>query len=247
LTGRLREVLGIVPARGGSKSIPRKNLHPVAGKPLIAYTFDAARESQRLTRTILSTDDEEIAQAGRLAGIEVPFMRPAELAADDAPTLPVLQHALSFLRAAGYRPDAVVILQPTSPLRRAEHIDHAVEILEEGRCDSVVSVVQVPHNFHPMSVMTNVDGFLFPYLGGEGTRVLRRQDKPTVFARNGAAVYAVLHDTITEQGSLFGDRCRPLEMSAEDSVDVDGPFDLVVAETLLRQRARRAATNQSPV
>ena len=123
-------VLGIVTARGGSKGIPRKNTVPVAGKPLLAYTAEAALAARNLARVVLSTDDEEIAQAGRACGLEVPFLRPAELARDDTPSLPVIQDVVRRLETAGDRYDAVFTLQPTNPLRTVEDIDGAIELLE---------------------------------------------------------------------------------------------------------------------
>jgi CMP-N-acetylneuraminic acid synthetase len=234
----MAEALGVIPARGGSKTLPRKNLLPVAGAPLIHYTFCAARKSQRLTRIVLSTDDAEIAALARQAGLEVPFMRPAELAEDDTAMLPVIQHAVRALEGEGYRPDVVVILQPTSPLRREEHIDAAIDLLLSTGADSVISVVEVPHQFNPISVMRIEGDRLVPFVPGEGTRVLRRHEKPRVYARNGAAVYAVRYSVLMSEGSLFGDNCRPLVMEREESIDVDDEFDLFVAGALLDQRHR---------
>src|SRR5262249_42617407 len=142
------KVLGIVPARGGSKGIPRKNIAPLMGKPLLAYTAVAARGAGRLTRTLLSTDDEEIARVGREYGLDVPFLRPPELARDDTPTIPVLQDVVRKLEAAGDRYDAILVLQPTNPLRRAEDIDGAIELLERTGADSVISFVDVGEK-HP--------------------------------------------------------------------------------------------------
>lgn len=236
-------VLAVIPARGGSKGIPRKNVRLLGGRPLIEWTFLAARGAASLTRVVVSTDDPEIADVARAAGVEVPFLRPPELAADDTPMVPVLQHLLRTLeRDEGYVPDALVLLQPTSPLRRAEHVDAAVALLAgDPAADAVVSVVTVPHHYHPWSVMRLDDGgALVPVVEGEGTRVLRRQDKPVVYARNGAAVYAVRRDVLLEQGTMFGRRCLPLLMTHEESIDIDGPFDLELAELLL---ARRAASD----
>jgi CMP-N-acetylneuraminic acid synthetase len=233
-------VLAVVPARGGSKGVPRKNVRSVAGRPLIGWTFEAARGAATLARVVVSTDDPEIAEVARAEGIEVPFLRPPELAADETPMVPVLQHLLRELEAReGYRPDALCLLQPTSPLRRAEHVDAAVTLLAaHPEADAVVSVVAVPHHFHPWSVMhRDAGGYLQPFVQGEGTRVLRRQDKPVVWARNGAAVYVVRRDVLLEQGSMFGQRCLPLEMTHEDSVDVDTIADLQVAEAILASRA----------
>ncbi len=223
-------VLGVVPARGGSKAIPGKNLASIGGRPLLAYTADAARGSRRLTRVVVSTDDAAIADAARALGLEVPFLRPAELAADDTPMLPVLQHAARELAREGFAADAVVLLQPTSPLRRAEHIDRAVDLLESTGADSVVSVVEVPHPFTPVSVLRLDGERLRPYLDGE--TVTRRQDKPRLFARNGPAVLAV-RTRVLEQGSLYGTDSRPLLMEAADSIDIDGSEDLAQAARLL--------------
>ena len=145
----MAKVLGVIPARGGSKGIPDKNLALVGGRPLLAYTADAVKESKLLTRTIVSTDDARIADCARSMGLEVPFMRPSSLAGDEAPMLPVLQHAVETLEADGFHADIIVLLQPTSPLRRGEHIDAAVKWLERAGGDSVVSVVEVPHQFNP--------------------------------------------------------------------------------------------------
>ena len=226
-------VLGVVPARGGSKAIPQKNLALVGGRPLLSYTADAARASRRLERVILSTDDPAIAEAGRTLGLEVPFLRPASLAADDTPMIPVLRHAVSEMRARGFAADAVVLLQPTSPLRRAAHIDAAVDLLEQSGADTVVSVVDVPHQFSPASVMRLVDGRLQPLL--DGPVVTRRQDKLRVYARNGPAVLAT-RVAMLDRESLYDGDCRPLVMDAAESIDIDGPWDLELLEFLLSRR-----------
>ena len=226
-------VLGVIPARGGSKGIPGKNIRPIAGRPLLAYTSDAARASRRLTRTIVSTDDEAIAEAARGLGLEVPFLRPAPLATDAAPMLPVLTHAVAELARQGFAADVVVLLQPTSPLRRAEHIDAAVDLLEATGADSVVSVVEVPHQFNPVSVMRLAGGRLRPY--EDHPPVTRRQDKPLLYARNGPAVLAV-RAPILEAGSLYGEDCRPYVMSAADSLDIDTADDLRFVELVLSTR-----------
>ena len=226
-------VLGVIPARGGSKGIPGKNLRVLAGRPLLAYTIEAALASQQLTRVVLSTDDPGIADVGRALGVEVPFMRPPELASDSAPMLPVLVHAVRALAGTGFRADAMVLLQPTSPLRRAEHIDAAIEMLRATGADSVVSVVEVPHQFSPVSVMTLDGDQLHPYLAG--SQVTRRQDKLRVFARNGPAVLAV-RAKVLEAGSLYGSDTRALLMSYPESIDVDEAADLERVEFVLSKR-----------
>ena len=227
-------ILGIIPARGGSKGIPGKNLVSVAGRPLISHTFDAARASRRLTRVVLSTDSDRIAALGRAEGIDVPFMRPPALAADDTPMLDVLQHAVTSIEPLA---ELVVLLQPTSPLRRPEHIDAAIALLENTGADSVVSVVAVPHQFTPGSLMRIAGARIVPYTSD--ATATRRQDKPVLYARNGPAV-VVTRASVLASGRLYGDDTRPFVMSREDSVDVDEPFDLEIAEALLARRRRIA-------
>src|SRR5688572_24996706 len=237
------EVLGIIPARGGSKGIRRKNLAPLGGRPLIAYTCDAARGSRALTRVIVSTDDDEVAAEALKLGIEVPFLRPRTLAGDDTPMIDVLVDLLSTLAGReSYRPDAVVLLQPTSPFRRAGHIDAAVDTFLASGADSVVSVVPVPHQFTPSSLM-ELDGDRLVFKGRPDESAdgdpgpLRRQDKPQLFARNGPAVVVVRARVLLEQRALYGADTRALVMSREDSLDIDEAFDLELAELLLAARA----------
>jgi CMP-N,N'-diacetyllegionaminic acid synthase len=230
----MAHILGVIPARGGSKGIPNKNLTLLGGRPLLAYTADAVTESTLLTRTIVSTDDARIADCARSMGLDVPFMRPPALAGDDVPMLPVLQHALETLEADGFTADIVVLLQPTSPLRRGEHIDAAVTWLQRAGGDSVVSVVEVPHQFNPTSVMRIEGGLLKPFL--DGPTATRRQDKPHVYARNGPAVLATRVEVIKE-GSLYGRQSWPLVMSAEDSLDIDTAWDLRLVESVLSARS----------
>ena len=230
-------VVALIPARGGSKGIPRKNLAPLAGRPLLLHACEAARASRRLTRTIVSTDDGEIAAVGAGAGMGVPFLRPAALAADDTPMLDVLVDLVDSLAARErYRPDVLVLLQPTSPFRRAEHIDAAVDLLLGSGADSVVSVIAVPHQFTPSSLLRLDGDRLVPW--GEGPQPTRRQDKPQLFARNGPAVVAVHTRVLREQRSLYGADTRPLVMARDDSLDVDDAFDLELAGLLMAARGR---------
>jgi len=213
------DVLGLIPARGGSKGVPRKNLAQVGGKPLLAWAVGAAEGASELTRVVVSTDDDEIAAA---AGAEV-LRRPPELAADDTPMLDVVRHAVAELS-----PDVVVLLQPTSPLRRAEHVDAAVRLLLESGADSVVSVVAVPHRYSPEALMDVVDGRVVAR-GSARTR----QEKGLVYARNGPAVLAVRSERLGDD--LYGGDCRPYLMDERDSLDVDDAFDLELADLLLRR------------
>ncbi|MCJ7700734.1 MAG: acylneuraminate cytidylyltransferase family protein [Anaerolineales bacterium] len=233
-------ILGIIPARGGSKGIPCKNIIPLAGKPLVAYTCEAARGSTKLTRVILNTDSPEIAEVGREYGVDVPFFRPQHLAEDDTPILPVIQHTIGWLENnADFYTDIVVLLQPTSPLRTALHIDTAVELMLDSLADTVVSVIVVPHNFNPVSVMRQDDrGYLTPFLKGE--LILRRQDKPRVFARNGPAVL-IIRRSVIEQGKLYGDKVLPLEMGWVESIDIDNLEDLEQAAFWLKYLEEKVA------
>ena len=232
--------LGIIPARGGSKGIPGKNLAPLAGRPLIDYTIDAARNARMLTGLIVSTDDEAIAQHAKASGVDVPFMRPQSLAQDVTPILPVLLDLLNTLEKQGETlPDAVCLLQPTSPLRPAYVIDEAIRMLEDSDADAVVTVVEVPHHFNPVSVMKMVDAFqLVPYLEGEGSRVTRRQDKPRLYARNGPAVVVTRTKALRETGSVYGTCTLALPMDRAESIDIDEPLDLILAEALLHHAQR---------
>lgn len=235
------DVLGVIPARGGSKGIPRKNLAPLNGRPLIAYTCEAALSSARLTRVVVSTEDAEIARVAKSLGVEAPFSRPAALAGDATPMIDVLLDLLAELESRErYRPDVLVLLQPTSPFRRGEHIDAAVDLLRASGADSVVSVTPVPHQLTPESLMRLDGDRLVPVTGSAGP--LRRQDKPRLFARNGPAVVAVRTRTLLEDRTLYGRDTRGLVMSREDSIDVDDAFDLEVADLLMAARERRAAS-----
>jgi CMP-N-acetylneuraminic acid synthetase len=229
-------IVAVIPARGGSKGIPRKNLARVAGRPLIAYAIDAARNAASVDRVLVSTDDGEIANAAREMGVEAPFLRPPALADDTAPMLAVLEHALAWLESQGVAVEALVLLQPTSPLRRAEHIDEAVALFRSSSATSVVSVVEVPHQFNPVSVMKlSAQGALTPFLGDQAV-VTRRQDKPKAYARNGPAVLVCHPDTL-RSGELYGLSCRPYFMLEKDSLDIDTPQDLILAEEALLDRS----------
>ena len=232
------KILGLIPARGGSKGIPLKNIVPLLGRPLLAYTCESALASHCLDRVIVSTDDPQIAQVAREYGAEVPFLRPQELAEDHTPALPVVQHAIRWLQEAeGYSPDAVMILQPTSPLRRAEHIIGASEVMASTGADTVVSVITVPHRYNPVSLMAvGEGGQVMPY--EPGPMILRRQDKPLLYARNGPVVLLVRNSTLMTDGTLYGANAQPYLMDEIDSFDVDTQDDLIIIEALLKHRDR---------
>lgn len=226
-------VLGLIPARGGSKGIPGKNLRELAGRPLLAYTRDAALASGVIDRLVLSTDSEAIAELGRHLGIEVPFLRPVELAQDDTPMLPVLQHTVKILEESEWSPEIVVLLQPTSPLRKPEHIVVAVRQLQQGDCDSVVSAVEIPHLYSPQKALKVVDGALQFWMD-DGEQITRRQELEPTYAREGT-VYAVLREVLMERNSIYGDRCRPLILNAEESLSLDDLDDWREAEERMKE------------
>jgi N-acylneuraminate cytidylyltransferase len=230
------KVLGVITARGGSKGIPRKNLKLLGGKPLIAYTIDAARQSGAFDRTIVSTDDAAIADAARALGCEVPFVRPAALAHDETPHLAVMQHAVTALRDQGYDADAVMILQPTSPLRRAEDICGAVARLADTGSDSVVSVGAVPAHYNPMR-MVRLDGCGFATLFVTGapvrTRFNRRQDMPDAWTMNGAVYLFRTSVLFAPYPSLYGDSTAAYVMPEPYGISLDDLTDWQHAERTL--------------
>jgi len=229
-----RRVLGLVPARGGSKGVPNKNLRPLAGSSLLHLVRDAARASGVIDRLVLSTDSLAIAEAGRACGLELPFMRPSELATDDAPMLPVIEHAIGALEAGGWSPDLILLLQPTAPLRRGSHISDAAALLTESGADAVATVVELPRHLSPDYVMRIADGRLVNFLP-EGARVTRRQDARSAFVRDGT-VYAFWRRTLVESGSIYGRDCRPLFVATEDSLTIDTEADWAEAERRMRER-----------
>jgi CMP-N,N'-diacetyllegionaminic acid synthase len=228
-------VLGIVTARGGSKGIPRKNLALLCGKPLLQYTAESALAAATLSAVILSTDDDEIAAVGRSCGLEVPFMRPKELAADDTPTLPVLQHAVRFLEQTGRKFEAVCLLQPTNPLRRPTDIDACVNMLFDGDADAVVSVQTVPHQYNPHWVYFQDENEVLRLATGETEPITRRQDLPLSFCRDGS-VYVVRRDVLLTGNSLYGTRLLGFAIDPEQVINIDDPSHLSRAEELMRDR-----------
>jgi CMP-N-acetylneuraminic acid synthetase len=226
-------ILGLVPARGGSKGVPRKNLRLLNGRPLLQYTADAARRARSLSRIVLSTDDLEIADIGRRCGLEVPFLRPEALAQDSTPTLPVIQHALAYLEAAGDRFDAVCILQPTTPLRRPDDIDRCIQLLEETGADAVVTVLPVPPEHNPHWVYFRREDGRLELSTGEKAPISRRQDLPPAYRREGS-VYVTRRDPIMERGTLFGDRLMGCVLDPADCIDINTPDEWERAERMVQ-------------
>lgn len=232
----MNKIIAVIPARGGSKGIPKKNIVDFCGQPLISWTIKAALKTNRFDKVIVSTDSEEIATIARSYGAEVPFLRPKELALDDAPSLAVIQHLIEALKSKDqYIPESITTLQPTSPLRTESHIRQALDVFQnDPDADSLVSCIEVPHLFHPYSVMKlKANGYLTPY-SKKATLPSRRQDKPILYARNGAAIYITRTNKISSY--IFGGKLIPFYMSVEDSVDIDSYEDLRLAEFFYKQR-----------
>lgn len=230
-------VLGLVPARGGSKGIPRKNIRLLAGKPLLQYTAESALRAERLTRVVLSTDDAEIAEVGRTCGLDVPFMRPADIARDETPTLPVVQHALRSLESQGETFDAVCLLQPTAPLRREEDIDGCIAMLEKENADTVVTVLAVPPEHNPHWVFFKGDDGYLRISTGELRLIPRRQELPPAFHREGS-VYVTRRDVIMVGNTMVGEKLLGYLIDPSSSVNIDRPEDWQRAEQQMRDRGR---------
>lgn len=231
--------IAIIPARGGSKGIPRKNIAPLLGKPLLYYTLREAYKAKRLDYIIVSTDDTEIAEVARSLGGNVPFLRPKELAEDTTPDLPVFQHALTWLKEhEGWEPDIVLNLRPTAPLRLAADIDSAIELMVQTGCDSVRTVSRPSHNPFKMWYVESSHKPMQPLLPTEhfeqlGTDVPRNLLPQNIFWQN-----AMIDGTRARwivQGKMYGPDIRALPIEDERAVDIDTPHDLARAEVLMQQ------------
>lgn len=228
------EVIAIIPARGGSKGIKRKNLIHFNGKPLVAHSIIHGRDAKMINRVIVSTDDEEIRKFSLDYGAEVPFLRPKELAEDHVLDLPVFEHALRFLaETEGYRPDLVVHLRPTAPCRKPEWIDESVRILAGHKeADSIRSVSEPDK--HPYRMFTiGADGYLDPIMKHEHPvpYLLRRQDLPPIYYYN-CVIDVTRPATIFDKQSMTGDRILPYIMDPDEVIDIDTWRDLKIAECL---------------
>lgn len=222
-------VLGLIPARGGSKSIPRKNIKDIAGKPLIAWTIESALGSGLLAAVVVSTDDLEIGEVARRHGAEMPFLRPAELAQDDTPGVDPVLHALEVL--PGF--DAVLLMQPTSPLRTTEDINGCIRFAEGIGAGCVVSVTEAsqhPNWMYRLDAERRLQSLIAE------KHVTRRQDLPAVYAANGA-LYFARKEWLQRQRAFITADTFGYVMPVERSIDLDSPFDWKLAELLLKEKA----------
>jgi len=223
-----KNILAVIPARGGSKGIANKNIIDIGGNPLIKYTIDAASGSDMITDYVVSTDSDAIADVAKSCGALVPFKRPGHLSNDKALSLPVIQHAVEFMEVEqGYQYDLVIMLQPTTPLRQTKDIDNAINLLFNTNADSVISVVEV-EGHHPLRMKRVVDGRLINYIDQGHEDMRPRQELPPVYIRNGA-IYATMRNTLMKENSFVGVDSRAYIMPPERSVNIDTMKDLSLA------------------
>lgn len=228
----INDILAVIPARGGSKGVPRKNIKAICGKPLIEYTIDAAKRCEYIQRVIISTDDEEIAEVSKKLGGEVPYLRPLELSGDNSPTVECVIEFLNTLeKNEGYKPDYVALLQCTSPLRNSIHIKEAIEQLLESDMDGIISVCEVELSPYWMNIVN--DGKL-EYFIEEGKKITRRQDLPQVYRMNGA-IYIVKTDILLKYKTFEPDNVCAYIMSQKDSIDIDTKLDFKMAELIMSE------------
>jgi CMP-N,N'-diacetyllegionaminic acid synthase len=225
-------IVGIILARGGSKRLPGKNIRPLGGRPLIAHTVAAAKGATSLVRAIVSTDDEEIAQIAASFGAEVPFRRPAEMATDISPPIDAVAHAVDWLDRNGSKVDAIVLLQASSPLRNAAHIDEAVALFRASDVDTVTSVS--PASSHPYWCWKPDGAEIKPFFSSQHIAMARHQLPPALI-ENGA-VYVFRRDLLAA-GTIYGDRIAGYLMSETDAVDIDTADDFDYAEFVLARRS----------
>ena len=227
----IQKIVAIIPARGGSKGIPRKNIRLLAGKPLIAYSIEAALNSKYINRIIISTEDKEIADISRKYGAEV-IERPEELAKDNSQTIDVVKHVLENLKKnESYTPDIIALLQPTSPLRTKEDIDNGIELFVNNKCGSVISVCEA---IHPVYWTFIIEKYLKPIFNWKYFLNKRRQDLPKTYILNGA-VYITSFDNLYKYNSFFNRKIIPYIMQSKNSIDIDEKVDFEFVEFLLRR------------
>jgi CMP-N,N'-diacetyllegionaminic acid synthase len=235
----VNRILALIPARGGSKGIPRKNLRLLHGDPLIAHSIRTAKSCSQLSRIVVSTDDPEISRVALQYGADVPFLRPPELSTDSAKSVDVAIHALNMVELEQKTEyDAVCLLEPTSPLRTPADVAAALDLLSTSQADAVVSVYRI-ESPHPIKTLKIDNDRLVPFIADRWKPNLTRQELPSVFAVNGA-VYCIRRDPLIAHRSFWGTNAAPYVMPEERSVNIDNEFDLALAEFLLQQRSATA-------
>ncbi len=223
------KILGLITARGGSKGVPFKNIKLLHHKPLIAYTFEAAKQAELLSDIILSTDNEEIIKVANDIGLEVPFVRPLELATDTTSSIDVVIHAINYLESIGKYYDAVCLLQPTSPFRKIGFIDDAINMFLQKDVDCLLSVLQVPHEYNPHWTFEEKGDGKLQIATGEKEIIKRRQELPKAFFRDGS-IYITKTRVLKEKHSFYGESIGYIESDAEYFCNIDTMKDWELAE-----------------
>lgn len=228
-------VLGIIPARGGSKRIPGKNKKDFCGRPLIDYIIEAAKGAQLLDTIVVNSDDEDILEIARKHKEIIALQRPVEISQDHSSAIEYVHQTIEVLKAKGQHFDTIVILQPTSPLTLSEDIDQTIQLLKSSKANSAVSVMKLDHATHPVKMKVMAGNKLNPFLEEEGGR-MAEHELPTIFVRN-CSVYVSTIQTIQE-GKIIGDDCRGYVMPMERSVDINDPIDFDFAEFLYKKYSK---------
>ncbi len=228
------KILGIIPARGGSKGIPKKNIKLLGGIPLLEHTAKAALASKSLSRVILSSDHNEIIEVAKNIGLEVPFIRPENLSQDDTPSIAVIKHALKFFKTNNEYFDAVCLLQVTSPFREKDLIDRSIKKFESEDLDSLISVREIPTDFNPHWTFEIDFNDRLKIATGDEIIISRRQELPKAFHRDGA-IYITKTDVILEQNSLYGKSIGYIESKNTNYVNIDTPEDWCAAEEIIKK------------
>lgn len=224
-------VLALIPARGGSKGVPGKNIKILAGKPLITYTIEAALATKQIDEIFVSTDDPKIASVASSLGIEVPFLRPPELGGDTVPMLSVIKHVSEYYSRQGKRPETIILLQPTCPFRTSQDIVEAIQIFNEGNFDSLVSVQEVPDKYNPSWVYVEEEAGNLRLFNGDAQPISRRQDLPKAYTREGS-IYIFKTDTIESFGNIYGTKIG-FYLLQRKTVNIDTMEDFQQAEQLM--------------
>jgi CMP-N,N'-diacetyllegionaminic acid synthase len=227
-------IVATICARGGSKGVPRKNIRPLCGKPLIVHTIEIAQKCRLINRIIVSTDDREIAETARKAGAEVPFMRPKELAQDDTAKLPVIKHAIQFLESQGYSPDIVVDLDPTSPLRTEKDIEACIRMVMAGEADNVFSVTRASKSPY-FNMVEIIDGKV-RLVKQLDRPAKRRQDAPEVYDMN-ASIYVWKRDALMNNETIYLENTR-IYLMPKWAIDIDDETDFEFVEYMLSRRIK---------
>lgn len=227
------KILAVIPARGGSKGVPGKNKKLLNGKPLIHYSIDAALHCKYISEVLVTTDDDEIIKISKSLGANVPFKRPEHLAEDTTPTLPVLQHAIAFLKEEGKEFDAICLLQPTSPFRPKGFLDKALKTFQEKQTDSLVSVLEVPHQYNPHWTFEANEKGILHIATGEKQIISRRQELPKAYHRDGS-IYITKTNVIESQNSLYGQSISYIVSDIAYYVNIDTLEDWQQAEKLAK-------------